>query len=79
VTEPQDETEQGRLTETTMPSRIGAGGTFGETESERKAMEQSARSDDPTMGQPSAEELLNPPPGKGAGTPQDNQGAARGM
>ena len=77
MSEPQDET-QAKVSETTTPSRIGAGGTFGETENERKAMAQSASSGDPTMGQPSAEELLDPPPGKGGGGAQGNQGAARG-
>jgi hypothetical protein len=65
--------------ETTQASRVGAGGTFGETEVEREALAQAARSDDPTMGQPSAGEILDPPPGKGGGTPQGNQGAARGV
>ncbi len=79
MTEQQRETQPGELSETTMTSRVGGEGTFGETENERRAMEQSANSGDPTMGQPSADELLNPPPGKGGGTPQSNQGAARGM
>ncbi len=64
--------------ETTEQSRVGGGGTFGATENERKAMEQSARSSDPTMGQPSPQELLEARPSSG-GNAQSRQGAARGV
>jgi hypothetical protein len=78
-TRPVEDDGEQKLSETTSPSRIGAGGEFGETETEREALRQAANSSDPTMGQPSAEELENPTPKRGGGTPQDNQGAARGM
>jgi hypothetical protein len=63
---------EGSVSETTVTVRRGAEG-FGSTELEQEAIAQSARSVEPTKGQPSEEALLEEPVGEG-GSARENQG-----